>query len=78
MTTITLETVAEELRAIREFMAGIGDRRLSRADMAKRLGISTVTLDRRIKSGTVLAPTNGKWPLSEVIEWEKSEKRRNL
>lgn len=78
MTTITLESVAEELRAIREFMAGIGERNLDRAQYAERLGISPSTLDRRVKAGTAAKPQNGKWPLSSIIEFEQSQKRRKL
>lgn len=72
MTTITLETVAAELRAIREFMAAIGDRHLDRHEFAERLSVSVDTLDRRVKARTVPQPLNGKWPLSSIVEWELS------
>ena len=78
MTTITLEDVAHELKAIREFMAGIGERHLDRHQFAERLGVSLATIDRRVKSGSVPMPTNGKWPLSSVIEWERSQQRGKL
>lgn len=74
----TLEAVAVELRAIREFMATIADRRLDRKEFADRLGVSPSTLDRRVKAGTAPAPTNGRWPLSEIIEWELSQKSGKL
>lgn len=72
MTTITLEQVADELRVIREFMATIGDRHMDRHEFAERLGVSVDTLDRRVKAGSVPKPLHGKWPLSEIVEWERS------
>lgn len=72
MTTITLETVAGELRAIREFMEGIGNKHLDRHEFAARLGVSVDTLARRVKAGSVPQPVHGKWPLSAIIEWERS------
>lgn len=78
MTAATLETVAVELRAIREFIATMADRRLDRKEFADRLGVSPSTLDRRVKAKTVPAPTNGRWPLSEIIEWEMSQKGSKL
>lgn len=76
--TATLETVAVELRAIREFMATIADRRLDRKELAARWGVSPSTLDRRVKTGSAPQPTNGRWPLSEIIEWEMSQKGSKL
>lgn len=72
MTTITLETVAGELRAIREFMEGIGNKHLDRHEFANRLGVSVDTLARRVKAGSVPQPVHGKWPLSAIIEWERA------
>lgn len=72
MAEITLETVAVELRAIREFMEGIGNKHLDRHEFADRLGVSVDTLARRVKAGSVPQPVHGKWPLSAIIEWERS------
>jgi len=72
VSTITLEEVAGELKAIREFMASIGDRHMDRHEFAERLGVSVDTLDRRVKAGSVPRPLNGKWPLSAIVEWERS------
>lgn len=45
--------------------------RLSRADMCTRYGICSKTLTERVRAGKVPAPgTDGKWLLSEVVEWE--------
>lgn len=45
--------------------------RLSRADMCERLGICSKTLTERVRTKKVPSPgTDGKWLLSEVVEWE--------
>lgn len=45
--------------------------RLSRQEMADRLSVSISTLMRRVNQGTVPRPNaDGKWLLSEVVEWE--------
>lgn len=44
--------------------------RLSRQEMADRLGVTTRTLARMIDAGKVPPPRDGKWLLSEVVEWE--------
>ena len=41
--------------------------------LAQRLGISTSTLARRVQSGAVPAPVNGRWPLATVVEWEAAQ-----
>lgn len=71
----TIESVEFELRAIREFMAQIADRRLGRHELAERLGISVATLDRRVKAGSVPLPINGKWPLSVIVQWEMEQRK---
>jgi len=49
--------------------------RLNRQDMAERLDVSPSTLDRRVKAGTVPRPNaDGKWLLSEVVEWEAGQR----
>lgn len=49
--------------------------RLNRQDMAERLDVSPSTLDRRVKSGAVPRPgADGKWLLSEVVEWEAGQR----
>lgn len=78
MSTITLESVAHDLKAIREFMANIGDRRLDRREFADRLGIHPATLDRRVKAGSVPRPVDGRWPLSVILAWEESQQRGKL
>lgn len=86
----TEEAVLQEVRALREVVADLRttlhsaiavidkdhDRFIGRQEMADRLGVSTATLDRRVKAGTVPRPVNGKWLLSEVREWEMQQKRK--
>ena len=45
--------------------------RLTRADMCARLNICSKTLTARVRAGDVPTPgADGKWLLSEVVEWE--------
>lgn len=72
-----------EAAALQELTRKVGDlqatmltllnRRLSRQDLADRMGITTRTLSKRIDAGQVPQPTNGKWLLSDVVEWEKRQ-----
>lgn len=82
------ETILREVRSLREVVADLRsslqsalsvidkdhDRFIGRQEMAERLDISPSTLDRRVKSGTVPRPVNGKWLLSEVRDWEMQQK----
>lgn len=47
--------------------------RLTRAQLAERLGVHRNTLAKRLaEPGFPLPGKDGKWLLSEVIEWERS------
>jgi len=47
--------------------------RLTRAQMLERLRVSSNTLTAGVRDGRYPSPANdGKWLLSEVIEWEKN------
>lgn len=74
---MTLDAVANELREIRELLACLADRHLSRQEMAARLGVSLSTLDRRVKARSAPPPTQGRWPLSEVLAWERQRRAAN-
>ena len=53
--------------------------RLSRADMCERLQISSNTLTARVRKGDVPNPgKDGKWLLSEVVEWESRQTAGNV
>lgn len=53
--------------------------RLTRTEMCHRLGISGKTLTDRVRRGVVPSPaTDGKWLLSEVIEWESRQATSNV
>lgn len=70
--------IVQELRSLREIVLTLLNRRLSRQDMAERLGVTTRTLARMIDAGKVPPPTDGKWLLSEVVEWESLQTRRKV
>ncbi len=47
--------------------------RLTRAQLSERLGVHRNTLARRLaEPGFPLPGKDGKWLLSEIIEWERS------
>ncbi len=47
--------------------------RITRAQMLERLRVSSNTLTAGVRNGRYPKPANdGKWLLSEVIEWEKN------
>ncbi|MFV0678590.1 helix-turn-helix transcriptional regulator [Variovorax sp. tm] len=46
--------------------------RLTRAEMCERLGVTSHTITYRVRRGEMPRPgADGKWLLSEVIEWER-------
>lgn len=52
-------------------MAKNNGTRLSRADMCERLGVCSKTLTERVRQRKVPTPgKDGKWLLSEIVEWE--------
>ena len=71
---MTDPAIAAELRSLREtvltLMRYVGPR-LSREQICTRLSITRTTLTRRVATGQFLRPmADGKWLLSEVVEWE--------
>jgi predicted DNA-binding transcriptional regulator AlpA len=72
-----LVDIAQDLKEIRALLHVIVDRHLDRKEYAARLGVSVATLDRRVKAKTVPLPVDGRWPLSQIIDWE-SQKRGKL
>jgi predicted DNA-binding transcriptional regulator AlpA len=71
MTDAVLEGLRQDVKSLRVDFHRIMGTRLSRQGMAERLDISISTLMRRVKNGTAPRPNaDGKWLLSEVLEWE--------
>lgn len=71
---MTEAAIAEELRSMREtintLVRYIGPR-LTREQVCLRLDISRNTLTRRLEQGQYPRPgKDGKWLLSEILEWE--------
>lgn len=57
-----------------ETMARMLGTRLDRAQMAERMGVHRNTLARRLAEPGFPRPgADGKWLLSEVIEWEQRQ-----
>lgn len=66
-----LDTVTHALVAL----ARIAGARLTRTQMCERLGVSSNTLTARVRRGEVPTPAaDGKWLLSELIEWESGRR----
>jgi hypothetical protein len=71
MNDITLSDRIESLTSAVLLMARTAGTRLSRADMCERLGVCGKTLTERVRAGKAPTPgVDGKWLLSEVVEWE--------
>lgn len=71
MTDALMAERLEKLTSAVLFMAKNNGTRLSRADMCERLGVCSKTLTERVRKHKVPAPGNdGKWLLSEIVEWE--------
>lgn len=52
-------------------MSASTGQRLSRAELCTRMGIHRNTLSKRLTAGGFPTPDkNGRWLLSEIIEWE--------
>ena len=58
--------------AVQALSSQLGSR-LTRAQLAERLGVHRNTLAKRIADPRFPAPgRDGKWLLSDIIEWERS------
>lgn len=73
MTEATLVQRIELLTNAVQTLSAMMGARLTRAQLAERLGVHRNTLAKRLaEPGFPLPGKDGKWLLSEVIEWEKS------
>ncbi len=72
--TIILDRI-DKMAATVALMARALGTRITREQLAQRLGIHRNTLRQRLASdGTMPRPgSDGKWLLSEVIEWEQRQ-----
>ena len=71
MTDATAQAIDQRLSRMERLIVTAFNRRLSREDMCERLDIGRNTLTRRIENGKVPRPgADGKWLLSDVVEWE--------
>lgn len=74
MSNATIEDLRQDVQGLRDLVLILvkqDDRLVSRQELAKRMGITTRTLAKRIDCGQVPQPTHGKWLLSEVLEFIK-------
>ncbi len=73
MTDAAIAKRIEALTTAVMLMAQNTGARLTRAQMCERLGVCGKTLSDRLKRGAVPQPgADGKWLLSEILEWENS------
>jgi predicted DNA-binding transcriptional regulator AlpA len=67
-----MQRIEQLTSAVQALSAAMGTR-LTRAQLSERLGIHRNTLARRLSEpGFPLPDKDGKWLLSEVIQWERS------
>lgn len=65
------DAILERLNRIEVLIARTHGNRLTRTEMCDRLRVSGKTLTERVRRGAVPTPCDdGKWLLSEVLEWE--------
>jgi predicted DNA-binding transcriptional regulator AlpA len=70
---VLIERIDQLTSAVQVLSAAMGAR-LTRAQLCERLGIHRNTLARRLSEpGFPLPGKDGKWLLSSVIEWERSQ-----
>ena len=73
------EAILKRFDQMERMIARIMGERLTREEMAARLRISGKTLTDRVRRRVVPSPgADGKWLLSEVLEWESSQPARNV
>ena len=76
------DAILERLERIETYMmtaARVRGDRLTRAEMCERLRISGKTLTDRVRRGVAPSPcSDGKWLLSEILEWESREASRKI
>lgn len=78
MSDATIDDLRQDVRSLQATIAALCSQmgaRISREQMCDRYQISRNTLATRVKAGTVPRPgTDGKWLLSELVEFEARSK----
>lgn len=65
------DAILERFNRLEQMIARLHGERLTREEMCERLRISSNTLTARVRKGDVPTPgKDGKWLLSEILEWE--------
>lgn len=73
------DAILERFNQLERLIVRMAGERLTREEMCDRLRVSGKTLTDRVRRGVVPSPcTDGKWLLSEVLEWESREATRNV
>ena len=71
MSDAAAQAVLQRFAQLERLIVTAMNRRMSHAEMCERLGIGRNTLTRRIDAGKVPRPgADGKWLLSDVVQWE--------
>ena len=79
MSDVAILQRLDNLTAAFVTLARMTGARLTRTQMCERLGVSSNTLTARVRKGDVPTPgKDGKWLLSEVVEWESGEASRDV
>ena len=75
MTEAALLNRLEQMTSAMQLMAAMLGTRLDRGQLAERMGIHRNTLAKRLATDTRFPRpgSDGKWLLSEVIEWEQRQ-----
>ena len=73
------DAILERFDRLEQMIARLAGERLTRAQMLKRLGVSSNTLTARVRNKLAPEPgSDGKWLLSEVLEWESRDAARKV
>lgn len=73
------DAILERFDKLERMIARMKGERLTREEMCDRLRISGKTLTDRVRKGAAPSPcSDGKWLLSEVLEWESREASGNV
>ena len=69
-----LEALRSQIEALTKAVVHLAQQhgaRMTRHEMCERLGVCSKTLTARVRNGGVPSPcADGKWLLSEIVEWE--------